>query len=66
MGEEGVKNPKKNDEILYEWSSKALVLSKTYSMHVRKLKDKSMAMQDNEKCTTAWQRGGKANNSSLS
>ena len=33
---------------------KALVLStKTYSMHVIKLKDKSMAMQDNEKCTTA-------------
>ena len=31
----------------------ALVLStKTYSMHVIKLKDKSMAMQDNEKCTT--------------
>ena len=46
--------------------SKALVLSKTYSMHVIKLKDKSMAMQDNEKCTTAWQRDGKANNASLS
>ena len=45
----------------------ALVLStKTYSMHVIKLKDKSMAMQDNEKCTTAWQRDGKANNASLS
>ena len=35
-------------------------------MHVIKLKDKSMAMQDNEKCTTAWQRDGKANNASLS
>ena len=29
-------------------------------MHVIKLKDKSMAMQDNEKCTTAWQRDGRA------